>query len=462
MRLTLIGSDRAHDVQNVCLLFFPLSDFSSDDGRQLQVELTAQQATATFVWNGNVYTSSAPYTSTRFDAQRLAVKRAAYDVLSAATGKTSPWGLLTGIKSALYLEKLRGVYGSDAERIMREDYLVAPEKIALCDSVLQQRQPVVEMCSEKTVSLYISIPFCPTRCRYCSFVSSATSSEGELIDLYLTHMIEELRQKAQLIHQGGYKVLSIYIGGGTPTVLSPAQLTRLLDAVRGCAFYDVKEYTVEAGRPDTITSEKLDILSSYGVGRISVNPQTLNDHVLEVIGRKHTSLDFFRAYELARQKHFDINVDVIAGLPDDTFESFSDSFARILALRPENVTLHTLYVKRGADFGISRFVPQSAQAQLTGQMVHYAETACADAYFPYYLYRQKNTVGNHENVGYALPGKQCLYNIFMMDDIQTVVGVGANAATKIVPADGKIQRYTNTKYSYNYIKEPPRAHDNIL
>ena len=463
MLLTLSGTDRCHDIQNVCLLFFPLSSFTDEDGKSLSVTFCEDKATAVFIWNGQRFESVRHYEAGRFDAERLCVKRAVYDVLKLATSIDSPWGLLTGIKSAIYLDKLRGVYGQKAEQIMQQDYLVLPEKIELCKKVLKQRQPAVKLCGRDRVSLYISIPFCPSRCKYCSFVSSATSGEGNMIDAYLQRLHHELVQKAHFIRQNGYKVLTVYIGGGTPTVLSVQQLKDLLTDVE--KLFDlscVVEYTVEAGRPDTITAGKLDVLRQFGVGRISVNPQTLNDAVLKIIGRNHTVSDFFRAYELACQKQFDINIDVIAGLPADTFDSFASSFEKVLALCPANVTLHTLYVKRGADYGIGHFVPPLEQAELTGRMVCFAEQACdRRQYLPYYLYRQKNTVGNHENVGYALDGKQCLYNIFMMDDIQTVIGAGANAATKFVGLDGQIKRYTNTKYSYNYMKQPFRT-DGII
>lgn len=464
MILQLIGSNRVHDLQNLCLLFFPLSNFSEEDGNRLTVRLGATEAQAVFECAAGRFEATAPYQPSRFDGERLALKRAAYDALSAATGLHSPWGLLTGIKSALYYQKLQQQYAENAARVMREDYLVEPPKIELCKKILRQRAPAVGLCGEKNVSLYISIPFCPSRCRYCSFVSSATSSEGDLLDLYLDCLCRELVYKAQLIRQGGYRVLSLYIGGGTPTVLNECQLKRLLEQVaQSVDLSHLLEYTVEAGRPDTITETKLDLLKAFGVNRISVNPQTLNDTVLKIIGRNHTVKDFFDAYEKACQKQFDINIDVIAGLPGDTLESFSESFSKIVSLQPADITLHTLYVKRGADYGMEHMIPKQEQAFLTGQMVSFAEETCdRNVYLPYYLYRQKNTVGNHENVGYARDGKQCLYNIFMMDDIQTVIGVGANAVTKIVRlSDGKIDRHMNTKYAYNYVKEPIRLIDGL-
>ena len=232
-------------------------------------------------------------------------------------------------------------------------------------------------------------------------------------------------------------------------------MDRILSAYEKHFSYDnIKEITVEAGRPDTITSKKLRTLKAHGVNRISVNPQTLNDKVLEVIGRKHTSEDFFDAYELAAKENFRINVDIIAGLPTDTFESFEKTVVGVSALDPANVTLHTLYVKRAADIHSLNPAAEKANGELAGKMVGFAEKYLDEkGYLPYYLYRQKNTVGNHENVGYTKPWRECLYNIFMMDDIQTVIGIGANAVSKVVHDGGHIERFANTKFAYNYLKE---------
>ena len=286
-------------------------------------------------------------------------------------------------------------------------------------------------------------------------MSSATSAEGRFLDPYVDRLVQEIEQKAQLVKERKLKVLSLYIGGGTPTVLSDEQLDRILSAYEKHFSYDnIKEITVEAGRPDTITSKKLRTLKAHGVNRISVNPQTLNDKVLEVIGRKHTSEDFFDAYELAAKENFRINVDIIAGLPTDTFESFEKTVVGVSALDPANVTLHTLYVKRAADIHSLNPAAEKANGELAGKMVGFAENYLDEkGYLPYYLYRQKNTVGNHENVGYAKPWRECLYNIFMMDDIQTVIGIGANAVSKVVHDGGHIERFANTKFAYNYLKE---------
>lgn len=454
MKIFLSGTDREYDLQCLSLLFFPGSDFSTADGKELFVKIEGKTAEAVFKDGENEYVSTAEVRD-EFDSERLAIKKCAYDVMSEATGITSPWGLLTGIKSALYYGTLKETYGEKAREVFSSRYLVRDDKIDLCEKILQTRKNAAEMCAKDTCSVYISIPFCPTRCSYCSFVSSATSSEGRFLDPYIDRLIQEIEVKAQTVKDRGLKVLSLYIGGGTPTVLSAEQLDRILTAYETHFSYDnIKEITVEAGRPDTITSGKLKTLKSHGVNRISVNPQTLNDSVLEAIGRKHTSEDFFTAYELASKENFRINVDIIAGLPTDTEESFERTVLGVEALRPANLTLHTLYIKRAADLRSSATITAKDSIDRAGKMVGFAERYFDEkGYLPYYLYRQKNTVGNHENVGYTLPWRECLYNIFMMDDIQTVIGIGANAVTKVVHDGGHINRFANTKFAYNYLKE---------
>lgn len=454
MILDLIGTDRVYDVQSLTLLFYPNSNFTEDDGKKLTVSFDGKTAEAVLNCPAGEFKSQVRMTE-GFDSERLAIKRSAYNVLSEATGIKSPWGLLTGIKSALYYGTLKSVHGDKAYEIFKEKYLVTPEKIELCQKVLDTRRDAVELIKKDTCSVYFSIPFCPTRCSYCSFVSSATANEGKFLEPYVERLIEEIKIKGQLLINEDFKILSMYMGGGTPTVLSEKMLDRVLTEIEDSFNFDyLQEFTVEAGRPDTITREKLSVLKNHGIKRISVNPQTLNDSVLKVIGRRHTAEDFFRAYELAESMGFSVNIDVIAGLPTDTEDSFCDSLERIAALNSDNVTLHTLYVKKASDIHSDTDALSKEHQYVTGKMVSFAEKLLDNnGYLPYYLYRQKNTVGNHENVGYAKKGKECIYNIAMMDDIQTVIGVGANAVTKVVHDKGHINRFANTKFSYNYIKD---------
>lgn len=455
MIVELNGSRLMYELQSVCQLFFPDTDFSSDDGRRLYCDVKDGVVNATLHYAGRTYSACAPLEDI-YDAERIALKGCAYRLMSSATGRSSPWGLLTGIKSALFYDKIRGAHAEAADDIFERLYMVCPDKIELCRQVLSSRKRALDVCAPDSVSLYVSVPFCPGKCSYCSFVSSALPSDG-MLEQYIDILCRELEQKGEFIARSGYRITCVYIGGGTPTVLSEALLDRLLGAVERC--FDLShmlEYTVEAGRPDTFSVPKLDVLARRGVTRVSINPQTLNPEALRAIGRRHTAEDFFKAYDMACKYDFVKNIDVIAGLPCDTFDTFRSSIDTLSALGAENVTLHTLYIKKASDPQIHAMLSDGSHAELTGRMVAYAERRCSErGYTPYYLYRQKNTIGNHENVGYAVPGTEGLYNILMMDDIQTVIAAGANAVSKFVLKD-KMLRLANTKYAYNYIKDSYR------
>ena len=301
------------------------------------------------------------------------------------------------------------------------------------------------------MSLYISIPFCPSRCSYCSFVSHSIAEAGKLIPAYVDCLCRELSIWGELIRRLELKLDTVYIGGGTPTAISAEQLGQIMDAVRANMHMDpVREYTVEAGRPDTITPEKLEVIRSHGATRITINPQTLNDKVLRAIGRKHTAQQAVDAFRLARSLGFaNINMDLIAGLPEDTPDSFRDTLDRVIALDPESITVHTLTLKRSA----ALYAQGGSQiANPAAAMVDYSVRRLPEAgYRPYYLYRQKNTLENLENVGYAKPGFESLYNILIMDETQTILGAGCAASTKLVTPDGQITRIHNHKFPYEYI-----------
>ena len=414
MIVTLCGTGYRYDVQSVCQLFFPREKFSEENGKRLTVTLLQDRACAELVLDGKRYACEEKLAGI-YDNVRTSVKKCAYNVLSAATGRKSPWGIVTGIRPAMLYEKLE-----DAFAVFTELYGVSAKKAELCADVLKNRATALPYNTENSCSLYVSIPYCPSRCRYCSFVSEATARELKQLPAYVQVLCRELDEKAQKIKNDKKTLVTAYIGGGTPTVLEPEELERLL-SVMSRLFSGIREFTVEAGRPDTITERKLALMHKYGVTRISVNPQTLNDEVLSNIGRRHTAADFYRAYELASQFPFDKNVDLIAGLPGDTVAGFCRTLDAVAALRPANITVHTLYLKRAADFGAHEnvhAVKQAAEASGVPEMLAYAqEKLYENGYGPYYLYRQKNTVDNLENIGYALAGKECLYNIYMMDDI---------------------------------------------
>ena len=302
------------------------------------------------------------------------------------------------------------------------------------------------------IILYVGIPFCPTRCAYCSFVSHSVEKSLKLVEPYVEALLEEMESAGRLAREAGLRVRAVYWGGGTPTTLSESQLARTLDAL--AEAFDLSanlEYTVEAGRPDTVTPEKLAVLRSRGVGRISLNPQTMDDRVLEAIGRRHTAEDIRRSFALARERFpGQINMDLIAGLPADSTEGFCRSLEEVMALDPENITVHTLTRKRGADLnGMALSAPDGAAV---GTMLDYAmERLTAGAYAPYYLYRQKFSAGGFENVGWAREGTECFYNVAMMEELCSVLSLGAGGATKRILPGGKILRCLNRKYPYEYI-----------
>lgn len=457
MEIRLEGHDARYDVQSVCQLFFPGVSFGTDDGRELTscFDASLHVAAACYRRGDRTFYARDGGVSSAQDSDLAKIKRSVYQVLCEATCLSSPWGILTGIKPAVYYDRLCGTIGESAEELFRDCLGVQPEKIELCREVVKGRAEAVSMLSPKRISLYISIPFCPSKCRYCSFVSSCTEREGKYVEPYLEALKKEIAAKSAYVRQCGYEIISVYIGGGTPGILTPEQTDGLLKTLFAEAdLSSLREFTFEAGRPDVITSSKLDVLQAYGIGRVCVNPQTLSDSVLFGVGRRHTAEQFYAAYDLASRKGFSINVDTIAGLPGETPESFADTYRRLAELGPDNLTLHSLYIKRAGELPVEDFDALKKQTEQTGEMVCFAEDLCRrSGYIPYYLYRQKSTVGNYENVGYAKPGKACLYNIFMMDDVQTVLALGAGAVSKFVVKGKNPVRVGNSKFAYNYIKE---------
>lgn len=367
-----------------------------------------------------------------------------YKALREFTGRDLPWGILTGVRPVKVLSKL-----SDAQAL--ESMLVSPRKLAIARKIEQVQKPLEASIPANSFSLYVSVPFCPTRCSYCSFVSHSVSQAAARLDEYLLRMIEEMKQLATISRHLGLVPDTIYFGGGTPTVLSAEQLKMLFAALEYFDLSRVREFTVEAGRPDTITYEKLTVIKAAGVGRISVNPQTMNDEVLKVIGRAHSSEQTEQAFLMAREVGFDvINMDLIAGLPSDNYDSFAASLDAVCGLSPENITVHSLSLKRAA----ALFHKENERASgETERMVDYAHRKLAECgYIPYYLYRQKNTADNQENTGYAKPGTESLYNTYIMEELQTILAVGAGASTKLVDrSTGRIQRIMNHKYPYEYL-----------
>ena len=476
MILRIEGRINRYYVQTLCMVYFPGATFSESeqpgpDVPEVAVSLFEEEegmrATAS-IRIGDKLAKAEGYCECRADKSadrvgKIAVGRAVLAAGEEFFSYTPPWGILTGVRPAKVATELirtgNGIRNSRA--ILRDEYFLNPRKAALAVSVASTEMKLTNRLQDNLCSVYISIPFCPSRCAYCSFVSYTSGKLLSLIDEYLEALYRDIDSLFSMIRELGMKVATVYVGGGTPTVLSPDQMARLLDRIGNHVDpATLMEFTVEAGRPDTITAEKLAVIQKGGVGRISVNPQTLSDDVLRSIGRHHTVEDFYRAFALARESGIpNLNVDLIAGLPDDTFRIFSDTFDKIIALAPENITVHTFSVKRSAALrqkdGIYALGSQDA-----AKSVDYSQIQAKMAgYRPYYMYRQKNTVGNLENVGFAFPGTEGLYNVFMMEELHSIFAAGAGAVTKLVKhrtpeAGGSlIERIFMPKYPYEYLRD---------
>ncbi len=382
-----------------------------------------------------------------------ALKLAFYKAGAALLGVHPPWGALTGVRPVKLPTRalLAGKTPEQAEAELKKEYFVSPQRARLAVDCAKASVEVQRSLTPGQVSLYIGIPFCPSRCVYCSFVSADVGKTLHLVEPYLEGLLREVEETGQVLRDAGLTIRSFYMGGGTPTTLSAGQMDRLLSKCKECLPLDgCTEYTVEAGRPDTITEEALRTLHAHGVDRISINPQTLEDHVLEAIGRKHSAGDIQTAYELARRIGFPcINMDLIAGLPQDSFDGFRSSLNGVLALDPQNITVHTLALKKG-----SRLMEEGGSlpsGEEVAEMLDWSRQALiTHGYIPYYLYRQKYMSGSLENVGWAKPGAESLYNVIMMEELHTVVSLGAGGVTKLVRG-GEILRLTNPKYPQDYL-----------
>lgn len=386
-----------------------------------------------------------------------------YTLLSQATGIHPAWGMVTGVRPVKLFHR-RLDEGKTPQMVAREfeqHFYVTQEKIELALETARHEAPILREVTDDTFSLYISIPFCPSRCSYCSFVSHDITSKRakDILPVYVDRLCEELEQISQKVKGTGLRLTTVYFGGGTPTILSPEQLDQICCAVeQHFDLSQLKEYTVEAGRPDTIDEEKLRVLRRHNISRISINPQTLDDEVLQKIGRRHTAQQVIDCFEMARRMGFDnINMDLIAGLPGDSVEGFCKTVDKVIALQPENVTVHTLSIKRSANYGESWEERRKAleQAQQVGQMVSYAQKQLMQSgWMPYYLYKQRNTLGNLENTGYCKPGCEGRYNIYIMDETQTILAAGAGAVTKLCSnREGKLERIFNYKYPFEYVEQ---------
>ncbi len=372
------------------------------------------------------------------------------------TGYRPDWGILTGVRPAKLFLRYCNDYGVEyAEQFFKNKFLVDDKKLELCKASVIGEEKIINLSEDNSYSLYLSVPFCPSRCSYCSFVSHSVEKAQDIIPQYVDLLCKELEITAQIAKENNLKLETVYMGGGTPTTLTAVQLDRVLACVReNFDMSCVREFTVEAGRPDTIDADKLNAIKQNGVTRISINPQTMNDSVLNTIGRRHTAEDTVKAFNLAREIGFDnINMDLIAGLPTDTFDSFKITLNEILKLNPESVTIHSLSMKRASALTVNGEYEHIKIGSEASKMVDYArELLSENKILPYYMYRQSKTVGNLENVGYAKHGYDGLYNVYIMDETHTILACGASAVTKLKDASQKnIKRIFNFKYPYEYI-----------
>ena len=477
MRIILDSPINKYYVQTLGMIFFPGEHFGGDETPEegepvLSVKTVEEEggirafATVSVDDKSESAEYFAEYNKDRTDERvlKLAIGGAVLAAFNALVGYKPAWGMMIGVRpSKVASEMLDAGYSkTKVKRILNSDYHVTAKKAALATNIALVEKNIVGTPSPKDCSVYISIPFCPSRCTYCSFVSYTSKRLLSLIPEYLEKLKKDIESNFKLIRELGLRVRTVYIGGGTPTILDEEQLRDLLGFI--ASLTDVSaldEFTLEAGRPDTITYEKFLIAKQFGVTRVSVNPQSLCDDVLCGVGRNHTVEQFYRAFDDARRAGIKtVNVDLIAGLPGDNFKIFSHTVDDIISLAPENITVHTFCVKKSAEVLRQNSNIYSARGGDVGKCVDYSQLKTDIAgYIPYYMYRQKNTVGNYENVGFSHPGHEGLYNIYMMEEIHSIFASGAGAVSKLVDNTGsccnkrEIERLFHQKYPYEYLRE---------
>ena len=462
MKLLLRGHNDRYAVEQLQLALFPEETMEpvdapfSGDGAVSALHIGPQWITATAKITLHGKTVRAGRRMKRADADvpsRRRLLQNAYYAAAMLLREPPEWGSLSGVRPTKLTTRylLAGGTETGAQRLLEETYHVTPARSRLAVECSLATVEAAKRLRPQDVSVYIGIPFCPTRCAYCSFVSQTTGRQGALLEPYLAALEKEIAHTGALLRASGKTVRTLYIGGGTPTTLSTEQLCRLMETI--AAHFDLSsliEYTVEGGRPDTLDILKLCAIFQNDCERVSINPQTMNDTVLRRIGRCHTAKQTRIAYMEADAAGLSINMDLIAGLPLDTPESFADSLAQVLSLAPDNITVHTLALKKGADLYFSREELPTAEA--VREMLDGAERSLREkGYHPYYLYRQKYMSGSFENIGWTKPGSACLYNIYMMEELHSIISLGGGGMTKINLPDGRLERFHNPKFPQQYI-----------
>jgi len=470
MKLKLVGHEYKYAVEQIMLSLFPdekphyFSDPIVDSAEPIaESRLSIGDAFAqsiTIIHCGDkVFRGVARVSTEKLNGkivtdrllQRI-IKQSFYRAAADFIDAPPVWGSLTGIRPAhIAAPALEAGGTKSAIKTLTRDYYVSADRAQMCARAAKSSLEMKRSLSQSDIAVYVGIPFCPTRCSYCSFVSNSVEKSFQMIDPFVELLLNEVEMAGNLVRELGLRVISIYIGGGTPTTLPPEKLKALLLQIK--TSFDLsalREYTIEAGRPDTITEKKLEIMRKLGVDRICVNPQSMSDDVLRAIGRIHTADDARQAVSLVRQSGAVLNMDVIAGLPCDTPKGFKITLDTVLGFEPENITIHTLSLKKGSRIMLEDTpIPSGADV---GAMLEYASLRLGESCFsPYYLYRQKFTSGGFENTGWCLPGYEGVYNICMMEELCTVMALGGGGVTKIISHDNRINRIFNAKYPREYI-----------
>lgn len=448
------------ELENLTRLFFPnekitvIRDFSEPQPPCIYTEVSDKITISVNI--GSFNKSETAVKKLTDDDNELVSAQLLYKLLCDFTGLTQPWGILTGVRPVKLLRRL--AEESNEEQAVKKflnDFFVSNEKTALSRETEHNERKILELSKPESFSLYVGIPFCPSRCSYCSFVMASIERAEKLIEPYTKLLCEEIKRTAKIANKLGLRLETVYFGGGTPTTLSAEQLDTVLGTVNNSFDMSTcREFTVEAGRPDTIDSAKLFALKENKVDRISINPQTTNDEVMKTIGRKHTAQQFFDAFELARKCGFDnINTDLIAGLPTDTPESFKNSLDSIVKLNAECITVHTLCMKRASRLTTEGVTLDLQQARDAREMLAYTQNILGqNEYIPYYMYRQSRMVGNLENVGWSKKDFESLYNVYVMDETHTILACGSGGVTKLKRNNPDyLERIFNFKYPYEYI-----------
>ena len=465
MKLLLTGHEERYAIEQLQLSLFPgehmepvHGPFQGDGAESVLSRGAAYLTATTTIWyhgQKSQCTRRMRLESETVQLRRRLLQRSYYGAACPLLPEPPPWGALAGVRPTKITTKflLEGGSLRSAGTMLKQIYYVTPARRQLCLEASQATVQAARLLEPRDISVYVGIPFCPTRCAYCSFVSASTSRSGGLVEPYLQALSREIQAVGQMLASSGLRARTLYIGGGTPPTLTACQLNRLLDLIdRSLDLTGCLEYTVEAGRPDTITQEKLQVLARHGVGRVSINPQSMDDRVLALCGRRHKAAQIPEGFRMARQAGFSsINMDLIAGLPGDTPAGFRGSLEAVAALGPENITIHTLALKKGAD--LYQHPENLPNTEDVAEMVRFSqEFLRQQGYQPYYLYRQKYMSGNFENVGWCKPGKACLYNIYMMEELHSIVALGAGATSKANFPGGRLERFANPKFPQQYME----------